>query len=77
MEHLRDEPDGTLTPLTPMGHFHCEQLQLNRPPLVANRLVRLRDQHADAERQVLLDELAQTQQQLTALLARFGIEPRP
>ena len=72
--HLQEEPDGRLRPLTPTGEFHTERLQLNRPPLVANRLLRLRDRRADEERQALLDELTETQNQLSALLARFGID---
>ena len=72
-EHLREEPDGTLTPLTPTGRFHCERLQLNRPPLIANRRLRLRDQQADTERQALQGELADTQKRLDSLLESFGI----
>ena len=74
-EHLRTEPDGLLANLTPTGRFHLERLQLNRSPLVANRLMRLRDQRSDAEHQALLQELEETQKRLTTLLARFGIAP--
>jgi HNH endonuclease len=76
-EHLCQERDGTLSPLTPTGQFHCDRLQLNRLPLVANRLLRLRDAQIEAERQALQDELAETQSRLKELLARFSIKPEP
>lgn len=38
VQHLAEQPDGTVTGLTETGRFHIEQLQLNRPPLVAHRL---------------------------------------
>jgi uncharacterized protein (TIGR02646 family) len=76
-EHLRYESDGRITPLTPTGQFHCDKLQLNRFPLVANRHLRLRDQQADLEHQVLQNELAEAQRQLATLLARFSIRTEP
>ena len=33
--HLSEQPDGTVAGLTEVGCFHVQQLQLNRPPLVA------------------------------------------
>ena len=38
------------------------------------RRQRQRDQLADSERKAFLQEISETQNQLTALLARFGIE---
>jgi hypothetical protein len=72
-EHLQEESDGILTSKTPTGAFHIEKLQLNRPPLIANRQRRRRDQNAEAERHALEKELSETQNQLATLLARFGI----
>jgi HNH endonuclease len=40
--HLAEQPDGTLVGTTETGRFHVEQLELNRPPLVAHRLARRR-----------------------------------
>lgn len=68
--HLREEQDGTLTPLTPLGQIYIKQLQLNRPPLVVWRLERILDRQAFAERAML-------QRTLDTILARLdSIEER-
>lgn len=41
-QHLVDEADGTFRPLTMLGRVYLERLQLNRSPLVLNRLERRR-----------------------------------
>ena len=38
-EHILEQEDGTLYALTPTGAFHIAQLHLNRPALIAHRLV--------------------------------------
>jgi hypothetical protein len=43
-EHVTEQPDGTLVGLTETGRFHIEQLELNRPPLIAHRLSRRREE---------------------------------
>jgi HNH endonuclease len=42
-EQIAEQPDGTVTGLTETGRFHVEQIQLNRPPLIAHRLARRRE----------------------------------
>ena len=42
--HIRQEPDGTLTGITPAGERYIDQLQLNRLPLVLHRQSQLRDE---------------------------------
>jgi hypothetical protein len=59
-EHLLEQPDGTLRPLTPTGAFHIEQLHLNRPALVAHRL-------AERQLQVERRELLALRQRLAEL----------
>jgi hypothetical protein len=41
-EHILEETDGTFRPLTPLGEIYLDRLQLNRFPLVQNRLERQR-----------------------------------
>ena len=41
-DHFLKLDDGTLYPLTPTGTFTLKRLRLNRPPLVANRLRKIR-----------------------------------
>jgi hypothetical protein len=53
--HLREEADGRLIALSETGEFHLERLQLNRPPLVAQRLAR-------HKLEKMQDELAQAQE---------------
>ena len=50
-EHLLEQEDGTLYALTPTGAFHIAQLHLNRPTLIAHRLV---ERHLQFARQELL-----------------------
>jgi hypothetical protein len=66
-QHITEGEDGTLRALTPTGAFHIEQLRLNRPTLIAHRLV---ERHLQAERQELLalrrrlDELRREEEEL-------------
>jgi HNH endonuclease len=57
-EHILEQEDGTLYALTPTGAFHIAQSHLNRPALIAHRLV---------ERQLQL-----TRQELLALRQRLA-----
>ena len=57
-EHILEQEDGTLYTLTPTGAFHIAQLRLNRPALIAHRLV---------ERQLQL-----TRQEFLALRQRLA-----
>lgn len=41
--HFLELDDGTIYPLTPTGIFTLKRLRLNRPPLVANRLRKLKN----------------------------------
>ena len=50
-EHILEQEDGTLYALTPTGAFHIAQLHLNRPALIAHRLV---ERHLQLARQELL-----------------------
>jgi hypothetical protein len=38
--HFLELEDGSLSPLTPTGAFTLQRLRLNRPPLVAHRLLK-------------------------------------
>lgn len=63
-EHFHEEADGTLTTLTERGRIYCDQLQLNRPPLIVHRLENQRISQAIEERQDL-------QHTLDAILSRL------
>lgn len=41
-QHIVEEANGALRPLTPLGRVYSDRLQLNRPALVENRLERQR-----------------------------------
>lgn len=63
--HLLVLTDGTLYPTTPVGEFTIARLRLNRPPLIAYRLDKLKRQ----ETELLLQryrEIIRTLEQLTA-----------
>lgn len=42
-EHYLELDDGTIYPLTSTGTFTLKRLRLNRPPLIANRLQKLKN----------------------------------
>jgi hypothetical protein len=65
--HIAEEPDGTLTGLTETGQFHIAQLQLSRPPLIALRLSRLREE----ERRQALQEALRAQETLRQRVAEL------
>jgi len=55
--HIREQSDGTLTPMSERGRFHLEIFHLNRPQLVAHR-----------SRASEMDLLRQRERLLTAML---------
>ena len=58
-EHVLEQEDGTLYALTPTGAFHIAQLHLNRPTLIAHRLVERQLQLARQELLALRQRLAE------------------
>ena len=58
-EHTLEQEDGTLHALTPTGAFHIAQLHLNRPAVIAHRLVERQLQLARQELLVLRQQLAE------------------
>jgi hypothetical protein len=58
-EHILEQEDGTLYALTPTGAFHIAQLRLNRPALIAHRLVERQLQLARQELLALRQRLAE------------------
>ena len=58
-EHILEQEDGTLCALTPTGAFHIAQLHLNRPALMAHRLVERQLQLARQELLALRQRLAE------------------
>lgn len=60
-EHILEQEDGTLYALTPTGAFHIAQLHLNRPALIAHRLVERQLQLARQELLALRQRLAELQ----------------
>jgi HNH endonuclease len=59
-EHLTLQLDGTLIGHTETGQFHIQQLQLNRPPLIAHR----RERQRRAVLRQTLDEALRRQEEL-------------
>ena len=66
-QHLREGDDGTLIPLTETGAFHIEQLRLNRSALLAHRREFHLLQAARQSQEILLERLAELDEQLQAL----------
>lgn len=71
-KHFIELVNGQLLALTVTGEFTCQQLRLNRPPLIAHRLQRRRQ----AEKTRIIEEyqdvvlsLTQLNSQLTNLVA--------
>jgi hypothetical protein len=60
-EHILEQEDGTLYALTSTGAFHIAQLHLNRPALIAHRLVERQLQLARQELLALRQRLAELQ----------------
>jgi hypothetical protein len=58
-EHILEQEDGTLYAQTPTGAFHIAQLHLNRPALIAHRLVERHLQLARQELRALRQRLAE------------------
>jgi uncharacterized protein (TIGR02646 family) len=65
-EHLREEDDGRITPLSERGAFHLERLRLNRPPLVALRRARQNNARLLSELTFLRSEQDEMRKQLAA-----------
>lgn len=61
-QHIMTENDGILRPLTTLGRVYIQQLQLNRPALVENRLERQRLSRIERR----LDEMITTLRDLLA-----------
>jgi uncharacterized protein (TIGR02646 family) len=61
--HLAFLQDGTVQALTDRGANHSEQLRLNRPELVANRLQRQNEETLSRENQQILQILRTLQQE--------------
>ena len=70
-EHFREGEDGSLIPLTETGRFHLERLQLNRPPLVAQRLRRKREAEAKHTYAALLRRFTELENELAKALAEL------
>lgn len=70
-EHFRKGEDGLLIPLTETGRFHIECLQLNRPPLVAQRLRRKREAEAERTYTALLRRFTELERELAEALAEL------
>ena len=85
-EHFREGEDGLLLPLTETGKFHIdlffrmavlakkykiERLQLNRPPLVAQRLRRKREAEAERTYTALLRRFTELERELAEALAEL------
>lgn len=64
--HIAEETDGTLRPLTELARIYLEQLQLNRPALVKNRV----EQHRLARIETRLAEMIQTLQDILSEIKR-------
>lgn len=63
-QHTAEEANGQLKPLTTLGQVYIERLQLNRPPLVVNRLWQRRLARIEGR----LDEMTET---LESILAKI------
>ena len=66
-QHIAEDMNGQLKPLTTLGHVYIERLQLNRPPLVANRL----EQRRLARIEGRLDEMTETLQDILAKIQKI------
>jgi hypothetical protein len=66
-----EQEDGTLLGLTSTGHFHIQQLRLNRPALVAYRLEKLRRERERLYHTEVLQRLAEAQRELHLLRQRL------
>lgn len=78
-EHLREEDDGRITPLSERGAFHLDRLRLNRPPLVALRRARqdnarlLRELAAlHSEQDELRNQLAERDEEIKQILDQLS-----
>ena len=70
-EHFRESEAGLLRPLTETGRFHIERLQLNRPPLVKQRLRRRREIEAKRTYAALLEHFTELERELAQTFAEL------
>ena len=59
-QHIAEDTNGQLKPLTALGQVYIERLQLNRPPLVVSRLWQRRLTRIEGR----LDEMTETLQDI-------------
>jgi hypothetical protein len=65
--HMAECAEGTLAGLTETGKFHIQQLQLNRPALVAHRLARKRQEVLTQRLDALLQQQDELRRQVEGL----------
>lgn len=65
--HIREDDDGLLSPLTPLGTAYIRILQLNRAPLVASRAENNRRRQAEERLSRIESSLRQVLERITAL----------
>ena len=70
-EHLREGASGELEGATARGLFHISRLHLNRPELLAHRLFLQEFAQAQAEREMLFEELRATGEEVRQLRIRI------
>jgi|SRR5579884_401454 len=70
-EHLIEQEDGTLRPLSETGAFHIEKLHLNRPQLIEYRCDRRRLEAARQAQTRLLERLQRLEEQVTSLATQL------
>ena len=71
-EHIREESNGRLTPLTETGQFHLTRLRLNRPQLIAHRRKQKELEASRHQQQRMLARLEALERQLEQLLDLTG-----
>jgi hypothetical protein len=71
-QHYVEQENGTLHPLTAEGIFHIDQLQLNRPPLVAHRVQRRREEQLAQREADVVARFQGMEEQVRHLLHRVS-----
>jgi hypothetical protein len=66
-QHMTEDTNGQLKPLTTLGSVYIERLQLNRPPLVVSRL----EQRRLARIESRLEEMTETLQGILAKIQKI------
>lgn len=75
-DHIREEPDGTLVPLTKPGATLIDRLRLNRPQLVVNRLMRKFLQASQSNGGELLEAISEQNERMRTSTKRISKPPR-